>query len=262
MSSSPPDSPPEGGDFRGKVREARGYEYWATSPEDEETLESSTDEVVAGKLEPTPEKRRFEKGVIRRTLRRFSTLLFFLAVFLGLYLLFNLVQIARAADDNAQAADAIVVLGAAQYNGTPSFVLQERLDHAFNLYEQGLAPLIFTTGTGAEGDIKTEGLVGLEHLLSRGVPEDDIVLIPEGSNTWEQLSASAFQIEQLEIDTVLLVSDKYHNYRLLAIANELGIEAAVSPSTVEPTYQNYLRETVAVSLGRITGYRRLSNLTD
>ncbi|MBT5754471.1 MAG: YdcF family protein, partial [Acidimicrobiaceae bacterium] len=96
----------------------------------------------------------------------------------------------------------------------------------------------------------------------RGVPEEDITLIPEGTNSWQQLSASAAQIETLRMDSVLLVSDGYHNYRLLAIADELGIEAYVSPSAVASTTMNVVRESAAVSIGRITGYRRLSAFTE
>ena len=98
--------------------------------------------------------------------------------------------------------------------------------------------------------------------IVEGVPESDIVVIPEGTNSWEQLSASALQIQNLQLDSVLLVSDGYHNYRLLDIADELGIIAFVSPSAVKSTISNTLRESAAVSIGRITGYRRLSTFTD
>jgi uncharacterized SAM-binding protein YcdF (DUF218 family) len=91
---------------------------------------------------------------------------------------------------------------------------------------------------------------------------DDITLIPEGTNSWQQLSASAAQIQVLRLDSVLLVSDGYHNYRLLDIADELGLVAYVSPSAVDSTVMNTLRESAAVSIGRITGYRRLSEFTE
>lgn len=252
--------------FQGQTRTADGYQYWTTSEEDEESLDIR-DQVAEGTYEPkeskAPRRKLLPPGALRRTGIRIASLIL-IAVLAGIaYFIFNYVQVSGASsDNNTQQADAAIVLGAAQYNGSPSYVLQERLDHAFNLYTDGTVDQIFVTGAGAEGDITTEGLVGLEHLLGKGVPESDIVLIPEGTNSWEQLSASAFQIERLQLDKVLLVSDRYHNYRLLAIADELGLEAFVSPSAVEPTVMNNLREAAAVSIGRITGYRRLSAFTE
>ena len=256
--------------FTGETRTADGYQYWTTSREDEEALQQKEiqDAAEAGEApEPEkvkkPRKKLLKPGAGKRTFYRFMGLLLALVVIGAFYYGFNYFQVSDAtATDTTQPADAVIVLGAAQYNGSPSGVLQERLDHAYNLYADGTAPLIFTTGAGAPGDITTEGLVGLEHLRGKGVPESDIVLIPEGTNTWEQLSASAFQIEQLELDSVLLVSDEYHSYRLLAIADELGINAFVSPSANAYSRMEVIREAAAVSIGRITGYRRLSNFTD
>jgi uncharacterized SAM-binding protein YcdF (DUF218 family) len=252
-------------DYQGAPRPAAGYQYWATSQEEEEAGDvldriTATDEVAA----VVKERRRvLPRGAFRRTTIRLVSLVLILILVGVAYVIFNYFQVTGAAgDDTTRPVDAIIVLGAAQYNGSPSYVLGERLDHAFNLYSEGIAPIIMTTGAGAEGDITTEGLVGLEHLRAKDVPESDIVLIPEGTNSWEQLSASAFQIERLQLDSVLLVSDGYHNYRLLDIADELGIEAYVSPSIVEARFSDNLREAVAVSIGRITGYRRLSAFTE
>jgi len=253
--------------YKGETRTGHGYEYWTTSEEDEESVsiaerfaETGEDPAQATKA---PRKPLFAPGAAGRILTRFLGLLLVAILLAAGYFLFNYIAVSgQNGTDTTQPADAIVVLGAAQYNGSPSGVLQERLDHAYNLYVEGMAPRIFTTGAGAPGDITTEGLVGLTHLIEKGVPESDIVLIPEGTNTWEQLSASAFQIQELELDSVILVSDEYHNYRLLAIADELGINAFVSPSANETTIQNTAREAAAVSIARITGYRRLSNFTD
>ena len=220
-------------------------------------------------VEPKPPRRKlFPPGLFRRTGIRLASLVLIAVLLLGGYFVFNYVQVSGSAGENTtQRVDAIVVLGAAQYNGAPSYVLAERLDHAYNLYreyDEGDRPYMFTTGAGAEGDVTTEGLVGYGHLRSKTEPvvESDIKVIPEGSNTWEQLSAVAHQVDVLQIDSVLLVSDSYHTYRLLAIADELGIEAYVSPSAVDPDLTDYIRETAAVSIGRITGYRRLSSFTE
>lgn len=253
--------------FKGEARGADGYQYWTTSQLDEESLDIR-EQVASGALDQkkvVKKQRRklFGPGVARRTVIRLASLILITALVAIGYFIFNYVQVSGVAgDDETQPADAAIVLGAAQYNGSPSNVLQERLDHAYFLYDTDVVDRIFVTGAGAEGDVTTEGLVGLEHLLGKGVPEADITVIPEGTNSWEQLSASAFQIELLELESVLLVSDEYHNYRLLDIADELGIEAFVSPSAIEGTTMNVLRESAAVSIGRITGYRRLSAFTE
>lgn len=252
--------------FTGQVRDADGYRYWTTSQEDEQAADER-ERFSRGPDDSSGKKKKraplLPKGTLGRTLRRLRNLLLFGALIAVGYFLFNLVLVYSASGDaDVSQADAIVVLGAAQYNGSPSNVLQERLDHAYNLYDDGVAPVIMTTGAGQEGDVTTEGLVGLEHLLGRGVPESDILVIPEGTNSWEQLSASQFQMEQNGLDNVILVSDTYHSYRLLAIAHELGIEASVSPSAVQGTFMNSAREAAAVSIGRITGYRRLSAFTE
>lgn len=258
--------------FTGQVRNADGYDYWTTSEEDEESADDR-DRIARGPDNSRAAKRArkranrgplLAKGAMRRTVKRLANLLAMLAFVAVGYFIFNFIVVSNAAGDEAAVtqADAIVVLGAAQYNGSPSNVLLERLDHAYNLYNSGVASVIMTTGAGQEGDVTTEGLVGLEHLLRRGVPESDILVIPEGTNSWEQLSASQFQMQENDFDTVILVSDSYHSYRLLDIADELGMEASVSPSAIEGTTMNTVREAAAVSIGRITGYRRLSAFTE
>lgn len=257
--------------YRGETRTGHGYQFWTTSQEDEESIDIR-EKVERGEVieKKKPRKRLFAPGVVKRTFIRLASLILIALLAAIGYFVFNYFAVTGASDDAAgdeptEPVGAIVVLGAAQYNGFPSNVLQERLDHAYNLYADELAPLIITTGgAGRDGNIRdeeTEGLVGLIHLLKKDVPESDIVLIPEGANTWEQLSATAFQLEELEIENVVLVSDRYHSYRLLEIADELGIDATLSPSAVRPSIENNLREAAAVSIGRITGYRRLSAFT-
>jgi uncharacterized SAM-binding protein YcdF (DUF218 family) len=252
--------------YHGETRSADGYQYWTTSEEDEESLDIGA-QADPGESEAraakTVRRKILDKGVFRRTGIRIASLIL-ITVLAGIgYFVFNYVQVSGAqGDDNTRQSDAAIVLGAAQYNGLPSYVLQERLDHAFNLYNDDVVNRIFVTGGGAEGEDDTEGNAGFQHLRGRGVPEDDITLIPEGTNSWQQLSASAAQIQVLRLDSVLLVSDGYHNYRLLDIADELGLVAYVSPSAVDSTVMNTLRESAAVSIGRITGYRRLSEFTE
>lgn len=256
--------------YRGETRSGNGYHYWTTSPEDEEAANIREQSANKQAAEPEPvaeaekkRKRMFERGAGRRTLKRLFVLLLLAAVAGAAYFGFNYMEVTGAATtDQTREADAIVVLGAAQYNGEPSYVLQQRLDHALSLYSSDFAPKIITTGAGAIGDITTEGLAGYEYLSRQDVPARDILTIPEGVNSWEQLSAAAFIMQENGLDSVLLVSDRYHTYRLLDIADELGIEAYVSPSAVEPSTADNLREAAAVSIGRLTGYRRLSAFTE
>lgn len=161
--------------------------------------------------------------------------------------------------DQRESVDAIVVLGAAQYDGAPSPVLAGRLDHAYQLWSDGVAPLVVTTGSNQEGDRFTEGYAGFEYLRFEGIPEDDLLVITDGSSTWEQLAATARQLRARDFDSVVLVSDPYHTLRLTQIASEVGLSATVSSTDGSASLRQLVRETAAVSLGRILGYRRVDN---
>ena len=168
--------------------------------------------------------------------------------------------------DSHDPAQAIVVLGAAQYDGRPSPVLEARLAHAVELYEQGVAPLIVVTGGKQDGDRYTEAGAGYAYLREHGVPEEAILREEQGDNTWAQLAAATRLLRLRNIDDAVLVSDDYHAYRLDRIAHELGLQAQVSP--VDPGLSPFgrvramTRETVAVAVGRVIGFRRLVNLDD
>ncbi len=178
----------------------------------------------------------------------------------GLYVAVNFVQVlvASGADDR-EAADAIVVLGAAQYDGEPSPVLAGRLDHAEQLWRDGLAPIVVTTGSNLPGDRFTEGFAGYRYLRDAGIPDEALLVITDGASSWEQLAATARQLRLLDLDSVILVSDPYHALRLTQIADEVGLDATVSSTDGSSSIRQLLRETAAVSLGRILGYRRVDN---
>ena len=178
----------------------------------------------------------------------------------GLYVAVNFVQVlvAPGADDR-EAADAIVVLGAAQYDGEPSPVLAGRLDHAEQLWRDGLAPIVVTTGSNLPGDRFTEGFAGYRYLRDAGIPDEALLVITDGASSWEQLAATARQLRLLDLDSVILVSDPYHALRLTQIADEVGLDATVSSTDGSSSIRQLLRETAAVSLGRILGYRRVDN---
>lgn len=164
---------------------------------------------------------------------------------------------AASRHDGARAADAIVVLGAAQYDGRPSPALEARLDHAYELWEQGQAPLIVVTGGRQEGDRFTEATAGYNELRRRGVPDEDLRLEVQGRTTYESLAATARFLREEGIDDVVLVSSPSHAARLAGIADDVGLDAAVSPAQGGASLRSLVRETAAVSVGQILGYRRL-----
>lgn len=164
--------------------------------------------------------------------------------------------------DGARDADAVVVLGAAQYDGRPSEVLQGRLDHALELYEDGLVDHIVVTGGSQEGDRFTEATAAANYLIDREVPDEHIIREVQGTNTWESLAAAARVLRQRGLTDVVLVTDGYHALRVRAIADELGLDASVSPSRPGGSAPQLARETVAVSVGRVIGFRRMVNIDD
>ena len=196
-------------------------------------------------------------------LRSAVVLLALLVIYVG----GTFIQVYRSSrHDGAAPADAIIVLGAAQYNGTPSPVLRDRLDHALLLYREGLAEEIVLTGGRREGDRFTEATTGYNYLRNAGVPDEAMLKEVNGSNTWESLAASArFLIERGETD-VILVTDGYHAKRVGSIADDLGLDATVSPShnrlSAASELRQLLRETVAVSIGRLIGYDRLFRIDE
>ena len=162
--------------------------------------------------------------------------------------------------DEAGPAQAILVLGAAQYDGRPSPVLRARLDHAVELWKAERAPTIVVTGGRREGDRFTEASVSATYLHRQGVPEAAILREVRGQSSWESLAAAAAFLDDRDIHEVLLVSDPYHSMRIEAIAGELGLDAKVSPADTGTSFPRLARETAAVSVGRLIGYRRLTGI--
>ena len=177
-----------------------------------------------------------------------------------LYVAATFVQVVWASgQDHRQSADAIIVLGAAQYDGEPSGALAGRLDHAYELWAERLAPYVVVTGGNQPGDRFTEGLTGYAYLRSKGVPEDALLVEVQARDTYEALSASKVIFEERGLGRAILVSDPYHNLRLQGIADELDLRAEVSATSAGLRYREIVRETIAVSVGRLIGYRRLAN---
>lgn len=164
--------------------------------------------------------------------------------------------------DGAQSADAIVVLGAAQYDCRPSPVLLQRLDHARELYDDGVAPTIVVTGGKQEGDRCTEAETGANHLREAGVPDEALLLEVQGRNSWESLAATSLILHERELTRAVLVTDGYHALRVRAIADQLGLDASVSPSQRGGSFAELVNETGAVAIGRIVGFDRLVDIDD
>jgi len=147
----------------------------------------------------------------------------------------SLAQVIRAAqDDQRSPATAVVVLGAAQYNGRPSPVLRARLLHALALYVEGYAPMVVVTGGTARGDAVSEAEAGRRFLRAAGVPDSAIVVLPEGTNTDETLDALADWVARTGGGEVLLVSDGFHMARLRVEARRHGIVARTTPAPTSP----------------------------
>ena len=179
------------------------------------------------------------------------------AVFLVGGTAFRVWYVARA--DDRRAVDAVVVLGAAQYDGEPSSVFAARLRHAEALYEDGLAPRIVTVGGSRAGDAYTEAEAGRRYLVDRGVPASAVVAVGEGSDTLGSLRAVDARARDDGWDTALVVSDPWHSLRARTMARDSGLEAWTSPTRSGPVVQTretqaryIIRETAALLYYTIT----------
>ena len=146
------------------------------------------------------------------------------------FLLYTSAQIMREAGvDEEHPVDAIVVFGAAEYVGHPSPVYRARLDHAYNLFERGLAPVVITTGGAANDPHFSEGQVGRDYLESRGVPDGNLIAETQGGDTDESTQRVAVILRANDMHSCLLVSDAYHMFRAKQMMAAQGITAYVSP---------------------------------
>lgn len=155
-------------------------------------------------------------------------------------------------DDEVHSADAIVVLGAAQYNGRPSPVLKARLDHATYLWNEGLADAMIVTGGKQEGDRYTEARASHLYLEQQGIPAANIFEEEDGTTTFESLEHVRDIADERGIDSLLLVSDPLHSERIKRMAQDLGFEN-VYASPASYTHLNRSRETKAREIVREVG---------
>lgn len=175
--------------------------------------------------------------------RALKTGLLFLLVGVALaYVVSFLIVVIVSRQDQRRKVDAIVVLGAAQYNGRPSPVLKARLDHAVDLYKGGYAPLFVVTGGTATGDRESEADVSRRYVLAEGVPDSAVVVRPEGRSTGASMEAVGHWLKQKGLTSVLLVSDPFHMCRLRMEAHRMDLTAFSSPTTTSPISGSFRRE--------------------
>lgn len=161
------------------------------------------------------------------------------AAVLGALALYQVVVLAalcwQGTRDDRRPVDAILVLGAAQWNGEPSPVLRARLDHAVALYEQGYAPRIAVTGGVGDGDEYSEAGVAERYLLEQGIPTTSILLEDRGRSSLQSIRGAADLLAAQGLSRVLLVSDPPHMLRILRMAEAAGLQAYGSPATTSPS---------------------------
>ena len=184
--------------------------------------------------------------------------LFTLVVLLLLYVAGHVWLVAR--QDNHPRSDAIVVLGASQYNGTPSAVFAARLAHAKVLYDDHVAPRIVTLGGGQPGDRTTEAQAGQDYLIAHGVPSDAILPLRVGSDTLQSVRALAAAFQRHGWHSAVLVTDPWHCLRARSMARDAGVDAQTSPERDGPLFSSrgtevrYIaRETLAYIYYKIFG---------
>ena len=170
------------------------------------------------------------------------------------------------AHHDKKVVDAIVVMGAAQYDGVPSPLLASRLQQALDLWKQKQAPVIAVTGGKRVGDRFTEGDTSRRWLTDRGVPVTDIIVESAGHSTWESIENLAPLLTRANVASVVVVSSSWHVQRAALSLEELGFNASSSASpdgilSGSSEKSKLIREIAGVSLGRIIGFGTLFDIT-
>jgi uncharacterized SAM-binding protein YcdF (DUF218 family) len=203
----------------------------------------------------------------RRWPRRLLLGIVVVVVVAGGYYAFNVWQVwSTGRSDQARPVDALVVMGAAQYDGRPSPQLEARLDHVLTLWNEGLASNVIVTGGNIPGDRFTEAEASAGYLVERGIPAAAILSENSGSNSYDSLAGVATLMAERGLADALIVTDPYHALRSRMTAEELGITAYVSPTptsvvTGATELRRELGEAAGVAVGRIIGFDRLASLT-
>jgi uncharacterized SAM-binding protein YcdF (DUF218 family) len=196
---------------------------------------------------------------VRRAVRAGLLVLVVIAGYLGVSL-YQVWSTGRSHHD--EPVDAIVVMGAAQYDGRPSPQLAARLDHAAALWPTGQAGLVVVTGGNRPGDRFTEAEAAAAYLEERGVPAGALLLEDHGRSSYESLRGVAELLRARGLDEVLIVTDPYHALRSKLIAEDVGLDAHVSPTPTSVVrggdqVARELQEAAGVAIGRLIGFEHL-----
>lgn len=192
-------------------------------------------------------------------------------VVLGLYVGLTTFEVWRVGRSSSTAnVDAIVVMGAAQYDGRPSPQLAARLDHVVTLWKLGVAPRVFVTGGNQPGDRFTEASASKNYLVERGVPDAVISEESRSHSTWEAFANLRSLVDDsvtaTKLDSIVVVTDPFHSLRSRLIAEENGFDASTSATSTSPVngtsaLTKHAKEGVGVAVGRIIGFRWLWKVT-
>ncbi len=201
-------------------------------------------------------------GPIKLILKILSTIMTVVVIYFAV----TFVQIWLTGHEHSIAsAQAILVFGTTEDNGTPSPELRARLDDALALYRAHRAPWVVVTGGSRPGDVYTEAGVSKTYLVAHGVAPSHII-VGAGDDTWQNVASVIVAMRAHHLVSVLSVTDPFHEYRAMAVASSEGlvpspVPVANSPTTSHSLWLYYLKETLAVGVGRIVGYGRLSSWT-
>ena len=197
-----------------------------------------------------------EKRPVRRSAWLALTLVVLLLV--SFYFVWTSLRIlAQAGGDTPHTADAIVVFGAAEYSGRPSPVLRKRLDHGYELFQKGLAPIVITTGGFGSDPEFSEGGVGHDYLLRKGIPEVNLIAETQGSDTAQSAERVAVILRTNNMHTVIAVSDAYHIFRVKQLMEAEGFQVYGSPRpdsrprTAWGKVEGLLRESLSYALWKL-----------
>lgn len=205
--------------------------------------------------------------ILRKVLKLLIKIILILVILLAVYFSITVIQVWLTSRlSEPQKSQAIVIMGAAQYNGVPSPDLLARLQEADALYRSHFASLVVATGAKEPGDNFTEAQTEATWLERNGVPGSDVRQVG-GRTTWQSLTLAANLLKSKGLHEVLIVTDGFHEDRCLAISSELGLEAKPVPAANSPisglsAFPYFMKEAAAVAIGRVIGYSHLEWLHD
>jgi len=202
---------------------------------------------------------------IFKLIRRIISFVLLLIIVIPLYIAGSIWYTARHTEPVK--SDVILVMGAAQFDGRPSDILNARLIQTLTAYKSNLAPVIYTVGAGAPGDRTTEAAASKNWLIDNGVKKSKIVAIAKGRDTLSSTQSYASQMKKQNLSSVIIVTDPYHCYRAMKMAQDLSITASCSPvksgvASVENSGFKYLSRETGAYLAYITVGRLGIKLSD